>query len=204
MREADFYGAMDGASKFVRGDAIAGIIITLVNIVGGFAIGALEKGWTLERVARRLHPADDRRRAREPGAVVHHRHRRGPDRRPHRRLARRSATRSLASSPSQPIALVPHLRVPRPARLHAAAARCRCSARRSMMGVLAWSIRFVGRQRRRARRRPTRGRRPRRARRAAAGRRPARRRHARARDRLRPRAAGRHGARRRPARAASR
>ena len=47
MREADFYGAMDGASKFVRGDAIAGIIITLVNIVGGFAIGALEKGWTM-------------------------------------------------------------------------------------------------------------------------------------------------------------
>jgi len=47
MREADFYGAMDGASKFVRGDAIAGIIITLVNIVGGFAIGAIEKGWTM-------------------------------------------------------------------------------------------------------------------------------------------------------------
>jgi flagellar biosynthesis protein FlhA len=43
--EADFYGAMDGASKFVRGDAIAGIIITLVNIAGGFAIGAMEKGW---------------------------------------------------------------------------------------------------------------------------------------------------------------
>lgn len=46
-READFYGAMDGASKFVRGDAIAGIIITLVNIVGGFATGALIKGWSL-------------------------------------------------------------------------------------------------------------------------------------------------------------
>ncbi|MHC4446515.1 MAG: flagellar biosynthesis protein FlhA [Planctomycetota bacterium] len=46
-READFYGAMDGASKFVRGDAIAGIIITLVNIIGGFAIGAVEKGWTM-------------------------------------------------------------------------------------------------------------------------------------------------------------
>ncbi len=45
--EADFYGAMDGASKFVRGDAIAGIIITLVNIAGGFAIGAFEKGWTV-------------------------------------------------------------------------------------------------------------------------------------------------------------
>ena len=39
--EADFYGAMDGASKFVRGDAIAGIIITLVNIIVGFAIGVL-------------------------------------------------------------------------------------------------------------------------------------------------------------------
>jgi flagellar biosynthesis protein FlhA len=38
-READFYGAMDGATKFVRGDAIAGIIITLVNIIGGFIIG---------------------------------------------------------------------------------------------------------------------------------------------------------------------
>jgi flagellar biosynthesis protein FlhA len=44
-READFYGAMDGASKFVRGDAIAGVIITLVNIAGGFTIGAMEKGW---------------------------------------------------------------------------------------------------------------------------------------------------------------
>lgn len=37
--QADFYGAMDGASKFVRGDAIAGIIITLINVVGGFVIG---------------------------------------------------------------------------------------------------------------------------------------------------------------------
>ena len=37
--EADFYGAMDGASKFVKGDAIAAIIITLINLIGGFAIG---------------------------------------------------------------------------------------------------------------------------------------------------------------------
>ncbi|MCC6581383.1 MAG: flagellar biosynthesis protein FlhA [Phycisphaeraceae bacterium] len=44
-QEADFYGAMDGAAKFVRGDAIAGIIITLVNIAGGFAVGTFEKGW---------------------------------------------------------------------------------------------------------------------------------------------------------------
>ena len=39
QREADFYGAMDGASKFVRGDAIAGLIITAINIIGGLAIG---------------------------------------------------------------------------------------------------------------------------------------------------------------------
>ncbi len=43
-READFYGAMDGATKFVRGDAIAGIIITLVNIVGGLVIGVAMRG----------------------------------------------------------------------------------------------------------------------------------------------------------------
>ena len=41
-REAEFYGAMDGASKFVRGDAIAGIIITVINILGGIVIGALK------------------------------------------------------------------------------------------------------------------------------------------------------------------
>ncbi|MDZ4829275.1 MAG: flagellar biosynthesis protein FlhA [Phycisphaerae bacterium] len=45
-READFYGAMDGASKFVRGDAIAGIIITLINIIGGFAIAKFQLGWS--------------------------------------------------------------------------------------------------------------------------------------------------------------
>ncbi len=41
-RESDFYGAMDGASKFVRGDAIAGILILIINIVGGFSIGMLQ------------------------------------------------------------------------------------------------------------------------------------------------------------------
>ncbi len=43
-QEADFYGAMDGASKFVRGDAIAGILITLINIIGGFVIGMAMQG----------------------------------------------------------------------------------------------------------------------------------------------------------------
>ena len=46
-READFYGAMDGATKFVRGDAIAGIIIALVNIIGGLIIGVLQRGLRL-------------------------------------------------------------------------------------------------------------------------------------------------------------
>jgi flagellar biosynthesis protein FlhA len=47
QKEADFYGAMDGASKFVRGDAVAGILITLVNIIGGFAIGVLQMDLSL-------------------------------------------------------------------------------------------------------------------------------------------------------------
>lgn len=46
-READFYGAMDGASKFVRGDAIAGMIIIAINILGGLAIGVLQNGMDL-------------------------------------------------------------------------------------------------------------------------------------------------------------
>ena len=48
-KKADFFGAMDGASKFVRGDAIAGIIIVLINIIGGLAIGMLQKGFTLQQ-----------------------------------------------------------------------------------------------------------------------------------------------------------
>jgi flagellar biosynthesis protein FlhA len=52
--EADFYGAMDGASKFVRGDAIAAILITLINVVGGFAIGILQKGMTMSEALQRF------------------------------------------------------------------------------------------------------------------------------------------------------
>ena len=47
--ESDFYGAMDGASKFVRGDAIAAVLITLINIIGGFAIGIAQKGMTMSQ-----------------------------------------------------------------------------------------------------------------------------------------------------------
>ncbi len=48
-KEADFYGAMDGATKFVRGDALAGIIITFINIIGGFILGAVKFGMPIEK-----------------------------------------------------------------------------------------------------------------------------------------------------------
>jgi flagellar biosynthesis protein FlhA len=52
-KASNFFGTMDGANKFVRGDAIAGIIITFVNILGGFAIGVLQKGMELSEAASR-------------------------------------------------------------------------------------------------------------------------------------------------------
>ena len=50
-QEADFYGAMDGASKFVRGDAVAGIMIVAVNIVGGIIIGTVQRGMSISDAA---------------------------------------------------------------------------------------------------------------------------------------------------------
>ena len=52
QREADFYGAMDGASKFVKNDAIAGIIITVLNIIGGLIIGMVMRGESLEEASQ--------------------------------------------------------------------------------------------------------------------------------------------------------
>jgi len=52
--EADFYGAMDGASKFVRGDAIAAILITLINVVGGFGVGIMQRGMTMSEALSRF------------------------------------------------------------------------------------------------------------------------------------------------------
>jgi len=49
--EADFFGSMDGAAKFVRGDAIAGILILLINIIGGFSIGMLQHGLSVQAAA---------------------------------------------------------------------------------------------------------------------------------------------------------
>jgi flagellar biosynthesis protein FlhA len=52
QREADFHGAMDGASKFVRGDAIAGLLVLAVNVVGGIIIGVAQKGMSIGDAAQ--------------------------------------------------------------------------------------------------------------------------------------------------------
>jgi len=52
VQEADFYGAMDGASKFVRGDAVAGILVLAINIVGGLVIGTLDHGLSISDAGR--------------------------------------------------------------------------------------------------------------------------------------------------------
>ena len=51
-READFYGAMDGASKFVKGDAIAGILIVLINLIGGIVVGMAQQGLPLAQAVQ--------------------------------------------------------------------------------------------------------------------------------------------------------
>ena len=76
--ESAFFGSMDGASKFVRGDAIAGLIILAVNIFGGIVIGVTRHGLDARRGGRRLHQALGRRRPRHADPGAHHFARRGP------------------------------------------------------------------------------------------------------------------------------
>ena len=56
--EADFYGSMDGASKFVRGDAIAGILITALNIIAGIIVGVFQSNMDFSQAAETLHIID--------------------------------------------------------------------------------------------------------------------------------------------------
>ena len=93
-QEAEFYGSMDGASKFVRGDAIAGILILLINIIGGLVIGMMQHDLSLADAAvKQLHAAGDRRRPgrADPGADHF-------DRRRHHRLARQHRARHRPAS----------------------------------------------------------------------------------------------------------
>jgi flagellar biosynthesis protein FlhA len=74
-QEADFYGSMDGASKFVRGDAIAGLLIMMINIIGGLVVGMIQHGLDFSTASQDLHAAGDRRRpgGADPGAGHLHR-----------------------------------------------------------------------------------------------------------------------------------
>ena len=69
-KEAEFYGAMDGASRFTQRDAVASILITGINIIAGFLIGVLQHGMDLRHAHRDLHRPDHRRRTgdRDSGA----------------------------------------------------------------------------------------------------------------------------------------
>ena len=98
--ESSFFGSMDGASKFVRGDAIAGLIILAVNIFGGIVIGVTRHGLTLVERRRRLHKAVGRRRPRLANPGADHFAGRGPAGRQgrHARLGREGGAR-----PAQPL-----------------------------------------------------------------------------------------------------
>src|SRR5471030_2626691 len=65
--EGGFFGAMDDASKFVRGDAIAGLLVVFINIIGGMIIGIVQQGLSFAEAARSYHP-DRRRRPGDAGA----------------------------------------------------------------------------------------------------------------------------------------
>ena len=100
--EGGFFGAMDGASKFVRGDAIAGLLVVFINVIGGMIIGIAQQGLSLHRRRAFLHHPHRRRRPGDAGA--------GADRLDRRRPAwcRKPASRApptrrcSASSPAIP------------------------------------------------------------------------------------------------------
>ena len=103
--ESAFFGSMDGASKFVRGDAIAGLIILAVNIFGGIVIGVTRHGLTLVERRRHFHQAVGRRRPRlaDPGAD--HLARRRPAGRQgrHARLGRQGGARPAQRYPERAV-----------------------------------------------------------------------------------------------------
>jgi flagellar biosynthesis protein FlhA len=92
--EADFYGSMDGASKFVRGDAIAGLLILAINIVGGLLIGVLQHDMGFGDAAQHLIAARDRRRPGGAAAGAADLHRGGDAGHARHRVSRRWARRS--------------------------------------------------------------------------------------------------------------
>jgi flagellar biosynthesis protein FlhA len=96
--EADFYGSMDGASKFVKGDAVAGVLILVINILGGLILGVAQPRPVAERSGLDLYHSRNRRRARRAGAGAAALDRRRRDRHPRLLAARSGRARSPASS----------------------------------------------------------------------------------------------------------
>ncbi len=76
--EGGFFGAMDGASKFVRGDAIAGLLVVFINVIGGMIIGIVQQGLILRRRRAFLHDPHRRRRPGDTGARADRLDRRRP------------------------------------------------------------------------------------------------------------------------------
>ena len=97
-RESAFFGAMDGAMKFVKGDAIAGMVIVVVNIIGGLIIGGVMGGMPLGDAAVDVHRAHDRPGPARADPVAARRHVRRLPRHPRRHVRTTSARRSAASS----------------------------------------------------------------------------------------------------------
>ena len=94
--EAEFYGAMDGASRFTQRDAVASILITGINIVAGFLIGVLQHGMDLRKALETYTVADHRRRPGDGDSGADDFHFRRPDR--HARQLRRAAGRGVPAA----------------------------------------------------------------------------------------------------------
>ncbi len=127
QREADFYGSMDGASKFISGNVKVGILITVIQIVGGLIVGMTLHGETLERRAGHLHLPVHRGRPRHPASRPPHLHGHGHHR--HARHLRLLLRQGHHEAVLQPVAAVPHCRgVPRAPRPSCRASPGTCSS----------------------------------------------------------------------------
>ena len=105
QREADFYGAMDGASKFISGNVRVGILITVVQIVGGLIVGMTLHGESLHRRAEHLHLPFHRGRSCHPASRAPHLHRHRHHR--HARHIRLFLRQGHYKAVLQPVAPVP-------------------------------------------------------------------------------------------------
>ena len=172
QEETTFFGSLDGASKFVKGDAVAGLLITLLNLVVGLAMGVLVHGMPIARRLRDLLDPDRRRRPGHPDPGGHHLDRLAPCCSPRAALVGSTDRALIRQLGGYPTALATVRGADGALRLHPRAAvrpvhdRRRLPRRRRLAGARRPSCARPRRPRRR----------PRRARRRSVARRPARRR----------------------------